>query len=171
MRPAFNLLRVEIGSLRHIFSGVWRQVRVLRRMVGRANGSGRDAFSFYRPRPEGFYKKADRLCDADGLGKPHQRLPRPTAIYSCLCRKASHAGGRAINFRWVFAGESTAAMRRRASVGVHDHLAPSQPGLAFRATCPEAAGGVNPCAKAAAAQALRHNRADDRLQNSIPQFA
>ena len=74
-----------------------------------------------------------RLGDADGIGKLDGAAIGELRRHHILGEVAGRIGCRTVDLGGVLAGESPAAMRGSAAVGVDDDLAAGQAGVAIRA--------------------------------------
>src|SRR5580765_8905436 len=74
-----------------------------------------------------------RIGDADRVRELHERPFRDAGRDDVLRDVARHVAGRSIDFRRILARERTAAVWRRAAVGVDDDLASGDAGVAVRA--------------------------------------
>src|SRR5262249_48685964 len=87
------------------------------------NSSG--AFGVDHPRPG--------IGDADGMGELHERAVGQSRGDDVLRNVPGHVARGSIDLGGIFSGEGTAAVRRRAAVGVDDDLSAGDAGVAVRA--------------------------------------
>ena len=106
-----------------------------------------------------------RLRHANGVGELDGAAPRQPRRHHVLGEVAGRVGRRAVDLRWILAGECAAAMGSRAAVGVDDDLAPGEAGVAVRPADIELAGGVDVPDRVLADPALRQRLADIRLDD------
>ena len=84
-------------------------------------------------RSVGVDENADRTSHADGVGKLDQAFVRDSGCDKVLRYVAGGVGGASVHFGRVLPGETAATMRTLPAVGVHDYLAPCEPGVPGRA--------------------------------------
>src|SRR5690606_16527741 len=91
---------------------------------------------------EGLHTDAQGASHADGVGKLNLAALGNPGGDDVLGDPAGGVGGAAVHFGAVLTAERAAAMSPHAAVGVHDDLAPGQPGIAHRPADDETPGGV-----------------------------
>ena len=84
-----------------------------------------------------------RFGDTDGIGQLDGGPVRQIGGDDILGQIAGGIGGGAVDLGRILAGEGTATMRGRATVGIDDDLAPGQAAVAIRAADFENAGGID----------------------------
>src|SRR5262245_54276822 len=92
---------------------------------------------------EGVHQDADRLGYSDGVGQLDFAAVGQAGSHNVFGDVTGHVAGRTVNFGRVFAAECAAAVAAHAAVGVHNDLAPGQPGIAHGAAYDETPRRVN----------------------------
>ena len=86
---------------------------------------------------------ADRVGDADGVGKLHFGAGGETRGDDVLGDVSAHVAGAAVDLDGVLAAERAAAVGAAAAVAVDDDLPAREAGVSMRAADDELAGGVD----------------------------
>ena len=95
------------------------------------------------PRAEAVHRDGGRAGHANGVGHLDLAALGEARRHQILGDVARGVGGRAVDLARVLAREGAAAVAAHAAVGVHDDLAPRDPGVAERAADDEAPGRVD----------------------------
>src|SRR5262249_29657725 len=93
--------------------------------------------------PESVHMNAHGVGMPDCVSELHFALRRELRRDDVLRDPAAHVSGATVHLRRVLAGERAAAMTAHATVGIHDDLAPGEPGVALWAAHNEAAGWID----------------------------
>src|SRR5882724_98256 len=119
---------------------------------------------------EAVYHYGNRFSYADGVGELDFGLGGQAGGDNVFGDVARHVARGAVNFRWIFAGESAAAMAAVAAVSVHDNFATSETCVAHRTADDEAASGVDVILGVFVEHRDGDDGFDDVFENGVPQI-
>ena len=123
------------------------------------------------PGVESFHRNRNRLRHPDSVGNNHfhpLRQPRRHQIFGDIPRRISPG---AVNLRRILPRKRPPAMPRNPPVGVHQNLAPGQPGVSLRPAHREPAARIDEIPRVVIQQPRRHNRTDNVFDNIAPNLA
>jgi len=107
---------------------------------------------------------------ADGVGELDFSFAGEASGDNVLGDVARHVAGGAVNFGWIFAGKSAAAVAAVTAVGVDDNFAASETGVAHGSADDEAAGWVDVILGVFVEHSHWHDWLDDVFENGVAQI-